>query len=427
MPDSPENEALSPGELIALYEAPDPTIDNSFLSGIYDIDWAQLDHAHGEATDVPALLRALLSDTYAHRDFALELLFETVWHQGSIYRASAYAARFLMQLLTYDETPCKEGILYLLSAFAEGYYGHVEQKEDTQENQLQLGSYIDTLNTITDAKLRLERKTQAVVAQGIPLFLELSTHSDPEIVMAALDTLSRLPDYAATITPHLEARLVQKADMPTKANLILALHKLLSQTAEHATVFEQVFQREDNEILQVLAARAVLVRRGVDTPTTMITTLQHASTVIDTIPENSHYTWSLEAHFYPSPMAGDQAVTIAEAFAALGLPTSAHTLMDTLKDITVSRVAYVFVENLLDLVFGGTSGKASARYQGLDKITYTLQEPITPRVRNNLTSLQQDTLRLIADHDPFWEIEHNLLEVYGLPSERSTLREWLDD
>ena len=32
------------------------------FQGIDDIDWSKLEHAHGPATDVPALLRALLDD-----------------------------------------------------------------------------------------------------------------------------------------------------------------------------------------------------------------------------------------------------------------------------------------------------------------------------------------------------------------------------
>lgn len=50
------------------------------LEGLDTIDWASLTHGHGPATDVPGLLRSLLSED---RNVPLEAfahLFETIWH-----------------------------------------------------------------------------------------------------------------------------------------------------------------------------------------------------------------------------------------------------------------------------------------------------------------------------------------------------------
>jgi hypothetical protein len=107
--------------LKSLYAAPNPAVDDVFLGGMNDINWAELNHAYGEATDIPSLLRALLSHNPDHRDFALELLFQTVWHQGTVYAASAYIVPFLTQLLVHQETPNKAGILYLLANLADGH------------------------------------------------------------------------------------------------------------------------------------------------------------------------------------------------------------------------------------------------------------------------------------------------------------------
>ena|SRR5581483_5073303 len=116
-------QGLTPDKLKSLYAAPNPAVDNVFLPGMNDIDWSQLGHAYGDASDVPALLRALLSPNHDHRDFALELLFQTVWHQGTVYSSSAYTVPLLSKLLTYPEIQNRAGILYLLASLAEGHSG----------------------------------------------------------------------------------------------------------------------------------------------------------------------------------------------------------------------------------------------------------------------------------------------------------------
>jgi hypothetical protein len=67
------------------YSTPDPPA----LAGLGAVDWSAVEHAHGPATDVPALLCAAVSHDPDHRGFAWPLLCETVWHQGTVYPASA--------------------------------------------------------------------------------------------------------------------------------------------------------------------------------------------------------------------------------------------------------------------------------------------------------------------------------------------------
>lgn len=67
------------------------------LDGINDVPWSELWHAHGSAEDVPSMLVALQNP-----DSCLEAcadLHETVWHQGTIYPASAATLPFLFQII----------------------------------------------------------------------------------------------------------------------------------------------------------------------------------------------------------------------------------------------------------------------------------------------------------------------------------------
>jgi hypothetical protein len=64
------------------------------LEGLNEINWSQLHHAYGEASDVPVLIRKLLSKDENERNEALDHLFGNIWHQGTIWEASSYAVPF---------------------------------------------------------------------------------------------------------------------------------------------------------------------------------------------------------------------------------------------------------------------------------------------------------------------------------------------
>src|SRR5687768_15723996 len=110
---------MTPEDLVATYEfAPDPPA----LAGLSEVDWSAVEHAHGPATDIPAMLRATMSDNPKHRDFAWALLFETVWHQGTIYSASAAVVPFLHRQLKADGFLDQSSAAQLLAAITDGHF-----------------------------------------------------------------------------------------------------------------------------------------------------------------------------------------------------------------------------------------------------------------------------------------------------------------
>ena len=58
------------------------------------VDWTALEHAYGEATDVPDILRALASRDERVRDQAFREAYGTIYHQGTRYSSTSrsYAA-----------------------------------------------------------------------------------------------------------------------------------------------------------------------------------------------------------------------------------------------------------------------------------------------------------------------------------------------
>jgi hypothetical protein len=95
------------------------------LEGLDNVDWGSLTHAYGEATDVPPLLRSLLSSDPKERDRAVYDLFGNIWHQGTVYPATAAAVPFLYELLAAPDVPGKTDIAQLLACIADGV-GYLE-------------------------------------------------------------------------------------------------------------------------------------------------------------------------------------------------------------------------------------------------------------------------------------------------------------
>ena len=111
---------MTPEDLVALYRSPYSAPPLLAFAGLDQVDWSAVEDAYGPATDVPALLRALVSGNPDHREFACRLLHGTIWHQGNVYSATAAAIPFLYNLLEADGPHDKEAIAGMLALIADG-------------------------------------------------------------------------------------------------------------------------------------------------------------------------------------------------------------------------------------------------------------------------------------------------------------------
>ncbi len=85
------------------------------LEGLDDVPWDQLQHAYGAASDVPGILRDIARGDAE----AVDALYGNVWHQGTVYEATAPTVPFLVQLLEVSG-PSRVPLLHLLGLIAEG-------------------------------------------------------------------------------------------------------------------------------------------------------------------------------------------------------------------------------------------------------------------------------------------------------------------
>ena len=97
------------------------------LQGLDAVPWADLEHAHGSAADVPALLRKLLDPDPKERSEVLRTLYSNVFHQGTRYPATPYVIPFLIEMCASPEVPNRGDLLRLWGSLITGYFSVQER------------------------------------------------------------------------------------------------------------------------------------------------------------------------------------------------------------------------------------------------------------------------------------------------------------
>ncbi|MFS8095646.1 hypothetical protein LFM09_00745 [Lentzea alba] len=192
------------------------------LNGLDQVNWARLTHAYGPADDVPDLIRALVSPDAAARKKALWKLNGNIYHQGTIYEATAFAVPFLLEVLTAPECDEQPQLLSLLTSIVTGFdemwlpagLPVAEHRaaavggeailaaaprpgdDDFDEDEADY-EYVDGLPDEDQARMFAYIWVRAydAVRAGVPLFRELLTWEPPVQCMAAY-ALAWFPEEA---------------------------------------------------------------------------------------------------------------------------------------------------------------------------------------------------------------------------------------
>jgi hypothetical protein len=179
------------------------------LDNLDKVDWASLSHAYGKADDVPHLLRMLASKRKKDRESALYDLFGNIWHQGTVYEATAYAVPFLIELLTSPKVLGKDGILTLLENLGAGHsYLKVHQNLYWYHNERHQPEFIAQMQR----ELGWVGAAHLGVVAGTPTYLQLLQHSDAAIRLVVPDTLAVCVERYHEIGPVILARVDVEPD-----------------------------------------------------------------------------------------------------------------------------------------------------------------------------------------------------------------------
>jgi hypothetical protein len=196
---------MTPEDLIELYaDAP----DSPALAGLGDVDWAAVEHAEGPADDVPALLRAAASGDPFHREFAWELLAETVCHQGTVYPASAAVVPFLYRLLGDDDVPDRSSAAELLALIADGrsYLAvHAATPEEAAVHERIAAENGSTLAADLARELADVAAARWAVGERLDLLCPYLRDPAPPVRRAVAVAVGHYPEAAARLFPDLEA------------------------------------------------------------------------------------------------------------------------------------------------------------------------------------------------------------------------------
>jgi len=151
------------------------------LDGLDRIDWGALRTAHGPATDVPRHLAGLASADAGDREAALEALYASLWHQGTLYPATPAAVPFVLALVDDERTPDRPSLLlYLADLGRAAAMGDDPWYADTQQA---LAAGVPILERRLAAEDEVERISATVALawadDGTVLAKRLAVHAPP--------------------------------------------------------------------------------------------------------------------------------------------------------------------------------------------------------------------------------------------------------
>jgi hypothetical protein len=184
------------------------------FAGLDDLDWAAMSHAYGPATEVPGLLRGLVSDDPAAREVALDGMYGAVHHQGDVYDCTIASIPFLLEAAAKRSLPGRGAVLELLASI--GGVGPHEWGETAEAAGVELD----------EAAAALHAAAGDAVGAACPLYLELLADADPEVRRAAPLALLACWDDARRAFAALRERLAVETDPAARASIVAAAGRL---------------------------------------------------------------------------------------------------------------------------------------------------------------------------------------------------------
>lgn len=202
------------------------------LEGLDQVDWTLYSHAYGKATDLPDLIRQLTNPNAEAADEALSAFFGNIWHQGTVYSATAITVPFLIEILAHKGSSRMAGILDLLKCCATGSgYMEVHGSMDHYRDQRQTPELQDT---IAEELQNVHSAYEAVVA-GLPVYITLLNDPDVEIRTSAASVIALGGPERGQAAKALRDRIAFEYTLntpvsdATTANLISCLGDLLTR------------------------------------------------------------------------------------------------------------------------------------------------------------------------------------------------------
>ncbi|GAB4581246.1 MAG: hypothetical protein Fur0022_39930 [Anaerolineales bacterium] len=370
------------------------------LEKLNTVNWSELTHAFGEASDLPVLIRALASEKAHEREEALSVLFTNIWHHGVVFEASAYVVPFLAELAQNPDVADRNELLVLLAHLATGnslleVHEQIEGPEALENPELK-------------AQLARERqwvlRTRQTVHKFVPAYVRLLEDPNPDVRAASAYLLACFRGEARKIAPIILRRLGKEPHPRARASLVLCLGALANGNPSYLQCFETVRKSKLPELVRLAAAMAEARNLRETTPQATLEFLVDVITNLDPLlpAEYKRLPWA-DGH-----VAGDASLVLCY----FGPSRAAQAIPDLLQALNYvdSHSALHIAYTLLFAAFGGRKGHL-----------WQVKE---------LTELQRLVLTALLENETVWEQNldmSELLRMFGLPDWPDTLAKFVQE
>ncbi|GCE12280.1 hypothetical protein [Tengunoibacter tsumagoiensis] len=443
------------------------------------VPWATLRHAYGSAEDTPQHLLDLLSDEDEIRNGALDRLWASICHQGSVYEASCAAVPFLIEILQQVSGTVKASILALLAGVAHTEWYAKRSQRGLTMNQDGASSYHEWWSFESflqkDGNIYHQPewlvKAHKLVGEGMPVYLTLLHTLDKEIVSSILDLLAGYREFQTELVPELIALYTRVNDYPLQCSILECLSALLDVDAPEWSLYHRYIVDQDAPPrLRFTAAESLAWYQPQSISSVTVALLTDILLTCSLQPGQQGFEgtyWSdltlgtfihaLRALCRLEPSLATQALSRVLSTAASGwIILDAIRVAEALLDVAffggwIENRDWMYQTNLLDdsewsssdldeaffrYDFGQfsypSSGSGSLSEPLINVIGYDEQEAnrlsqLYKHINHQILSdPQRLALETIIHCDALWQTSHNLLAIYGLPIEKEQAQALLD-
>lgn len=361
----------------------------SFRNALNNVAWSQVHHCYGPAEDTPFYLLSLLSKDSLERENALDKLYTSLCHQGSVYEASCAAIPFLILMLEMLSDEKKPPIITFLADLA---CNDIYIDLDTRELRLDFDhdsptydryywwsgrNFLREGNKFYSPQWMKQAHEQA--SEGLSTYLEMLQTSDRKVLLATFFLLSGFAESRERIIPAVEGYYSSTHDPVIQAGALFCLSSLLDSTASHWEHYRMLAEAGVDEAHPLLRFAAALSLAKYHPQNVSSRTIE---ALVDGL-VNSEQLIALTRDLpWPRQIIHEE---ICAALSRLGLPYGLQGL-----SIALQRGAAIWplldtfriAEALLDAAFFG--GWVQNRFHGVLKV---------------MTDLLEDTAEEIIDED----------------------------